>query len=238
MFSSFDMQTRGVVSMMKDFGIPGNAEFKLHCLDMSGNDLHQAQCEVSLGEVDMCILVYSCDNLLSFENIQKWEAKLTAHAKKPLQAKILVGTKCESTNRAVSADEGGSLARRLDMEFFEVSAKDDINVSQVFQYVASQIKVGPTATQPQVTIRPPVPFTQPHVTIGPPVSFTQPHVTVGPSVPFTQPQVALVPPIPCRAQSLLIFRESEAWRGTEVFIPREVTKTLRAVQQKSSLMSR
>ena len=47
---------------------------------------------------------------------------------------ILVGNKCDmEEDRVVSYDRGKQLADQIGMEFFETSAKDNINVKQVFE---------------------------------------------------------------------------------------------------------
>lgn len=47
--------------------------------------------------------------------------------------KILVGNKNDmKDNRVVSYDEGKNLANSLNIEFFETSAKDDININNIF----------------------------------------------------------------------------------------------------------
>ncbi|TPP65093.1 RAB3C member RAS oncogene family [Fasciola gigantica] len=53
---------------------------------------------------------------------------------------VLVGNKCDLANdRAVSVDWGRRLAQQLGLEFFEASAKDDINVKQVFERLVDLI---------------------------------------------------------------------------------------------------
>ncbi|XP_013931636.1 PREDICTED: ras-related protein Rab-3D-like [Thamnophis sirtalis] len=47
---------------------------------------------------------------------------------------ILVGNKCDlEDNRVISPEDGKRLADELGLEFFEASAKDNINVKQVFE---------------------------------------------------------------------------------------------------------
>ncbi|KAL7989020.1 hypothetical protein Chor_007939 [Crotalus horridus] len=47
---------------------------------------------------------------------------------------ILVGNKCDmEEERVISADRGKHLAEQLGFEFFETSAKDNINIKQTFE---------------------------------------------------------------------------------------------------------
>ena len=52
----------------------------------------------------------------------------------------LVGNKCDlNDKRQVSIEEGRELAERNDMMFFETSAKDGINVEEIFINSANEI---------------------------------------------------------------------------------------------------
>ena len=49
---------------------------------------------------------------------------------------VLVGNKCDlDSERVVGRDQGGSLAKNFNCEFFETSAKNKINVHEVTTYI-------------------------------------------------------------------------------------------------------
>lgn len=53
---------------------------------------------------------------------------------------ILVGNKCDmESERVVSYDRARKLADQLGMEFFETSAKDNVNVKEVFEQLVDII---------------------------------------------------------------------------------------------------
>lgn len=53
---------------------------------------------------------------------------------------ILVGNKCDLTeNRAVTTEEGNEIAESLGIQYFETSAKDNINVKQTFDALVDEI---------------------------------------------------------------------------------------------------
>ncbi len=56
--------------------------------------------------------------------------------------KILIGNKCDMKIRAVQTAEGEALAQKIGAEYFECSAKDNINVEDAFaSLINSSIKV-------------------------------------------------------------------------------------------------
>jgi len=54
--------------------------------------------------------------------------------------KVLVGNKCDMPDRKVSYDQGRQLADTFGVQFFEVSAKEAINVDETFFCLAKDIK--------------------------------------------------------------------------------------------------
>lgn len=55
--------------------------------------------------------------------------------------KILIGNKCDwEEKRAVSTEQGETLAKELGIPFLEVSAKSNINIDKAFYSLASDIK--------------------------------------------------------------------------------------------------
>lgn len=55
--------------------------------------------------------------------------------------KVLVGNKCDSDKRAVSYEEGRKLAEQLSINFYETSAKENIEVTEMFLDIGTQAKL-------------------------------------------------------------------------------------------------
>mmetsp|Transcript_16837 Transcript_16837/g.27289 ORF Transcript_16837/g.27289 Transcript_16837/m.27289 type:complete len:216 (+) Transcript_16837:238-885(+) len=88
------------------------------------------------------LLVYDVTDRGSFENIRNWVAQIQNHAENNI-SKVLIGNKCDvdPSERAVSYEEGKKLAAEYGIEhFFEASAKNDINVKDAFEAVATHVK--------------------------------------------------------------------------------------------------
>lgn len=54
--------------------------------------------------------------------------------------KIIVGNKCDSSQREVSFEEGQALAERHHLPFLETSAKENVNIEEVFLTIGRKIK--------------------------------------------------------------------------------------------------
>ncbi|OCT90451.1 ras-related protein Rab-3D [Xenopus laevis] len=79
------------------------------------------------------LLMYDISNLESFNAVQDWATQIKTYSWDNAQV-LLVGNKCDlEDDRVIAAEDGRKLAEELGFEFFEASAKDNINVKQVFE---------------------------------------------------------------------------------------------------------
>lgn len=79
------------------------------------------------------ILMYDVTNEESFNSVQDWVTQIQQYSWDNAQV-ILVGNKCDMEDeRVVSTERGKQLADQLRLEFFESSAKENINVKIVFE---------------------------------------------------------------------------------------------------------
>ena len=86
------------------------------------------------------LLVYDVTDRRSFESIRNWISQIQQHADVHVN-KILVGNKCDMLDeKVVSTEEGQKLAKEFGIDFWEASAKNDINVEQAFISIARQVK--------------------------------------------------------------------------------------------------
>lgn len=85
------------------------------------------------------ILAYDCTDENSFANIRNWVQQIKLHATENV-AKVLIGNKCDRPDKKISAEQGQALAQELGIQFFETSAKNNINVHETFYYIAKEIK--------------------------------------------------------------------------------------------------
>ena len=85
------------------------------------------------------LVVYDISSRDTFNNVSTWIEDCKNQSPKTIFM-ALVGNKCDlNDKRQVSYDEGKDLAERNDMMFFETSAKDGINVEEIFLNTANEI---------------------------------------------------------------------------------------------------
>jgi len=84
------------------------------------------------------ILVYDCTEENTFNNIQNWLKQIDQHASSNV-AKVLVANKCDRSDKVIETERGKALADAHGLAFFETSAKQNINVNEVFQHIAKVI---------------------------------------------------------------------------------------------------
>ncbi|XP_030220252.1 ras-related protein Rab-3A isoform X2 [Gadus morhua] len=85
------------------------------------------------------ILMYDITNEDSFNAVQDWATQIKTYSWDNAQV-LLVGNKCDMEDeRVVAAERGRQLSEQLGFEYFEASAKDNINVKQTFERLVDVI---------------------------------------------------------------------------------------------------
>lgn len=74
------------------------------------------------------ILMYDITNEESFKSVEDWLTQINTYSSDDAQV-ILVGNKCDMEDeRVISFERGKALGDQLKVQFYETSAKDNINV--------------------------------------------------------------------------------------------------------------
>ena len=87
------------------------------------------------------LFIYDLTDKESFTFIQNIINKYKRIDKTMLNqvCKILVGNKCDKSSKCVSEEDARNLCKENNMEYFEASAKTDINVNKVFELMTRQV---------------------------------------------------------------------------------------------------
>lgn len=84
-------------------------------------------------------LVYDVTHAGSFENIRKWIQDVHTYAESSVNI-VLIGNKCDlSDKRVIDTEKGREIAKEYGIEFFETSAKADINVQEAFAVLVRKV---------------------------------------------------------------------------------------------------
>ena len=135
-FSEEYLTTIGININTKDTKIIINGEekeIKVKIWDTAGQEKFKSISTQYIKNCDGILLIYDINNKKSFENIENWLNEIENKKKKNNIPLVLIGNKIDlEKEREVSFQEGEKLAQIYNMEFFECSAKDKINVNECF----------------------------------------------------------------------------------------------------------
>ena len=84
------------------------------------------------------ILLYDISDLKSFHNLSIWLQQIKAYGNENIIIYI-VGSKCDLISRVVAPEQVQSLVEGMNIKYYEVSAKDDLNVMDLFEDMAGDI---------------------------------------------------------------------------------------------------
>jgi Ras-related protein Rab-8A len=114
-------------------------KIKIQIWDTTGQERYQAYNRSYYKGAMGIILCYSVDDKNSFLNFENWVNQIKEHASEGV-CKILIGNKCDTPDRVISYEEGKRLADALGMQFFETSAKENLNVEEAVRCIAKEVK--------------------------------------------------------------------------------------------------
>jgi Ras-related protein Rab-8A len=139
---SFDMNctpTIGIDFKLRTIELD-NKKIKLQLLDTAGQERFKTITTAHYRNAMGILLVYDITNEQSFKNIEEWLKNIEKHTSQPVN-KILIGNKTDlGSQRKVSTEDGKKLAEKLNMAFYETSAKDKTMVDEAFFALTRDIK--------------------------------------------------------------------------------------------------
>ena len=133
-FSDMYVSTVGVDFKMKQVDL-GDTGVQLQIWDTAGQERFRSITSSYYRSSNAVVIVYDVTNRESFEHVGFWMEQVEKLTE-PDVVKYLVANKCESTTRAVSREEGEAAAEQYKVEYAEVSAKEDLNIQELFSAVA------------------------------------------------------------------------------------------------------
>ncbi|XP_075240326.1 ras-related protein Rab-3-like isoform X2 [Convolutriloba macropyga] len=130
-FTSAFVSTVGIDFKVKTV-VRNDKRVKLQIWDTAGQERYRTITTAYYRGAMGFILMYDVTNDDSFVAVQDWSTQIKTYSWDNAQV-ILVGNKCDmEQERVVKTNRGRDLADQLNIEFFETSAKENINVKEVF----------------------------------------------------------------------------------------------------------
>ncbi|XP_005916178.1 ras-related protein Rab-3C isoform X1 [Haplochromis burtoni] len=137
-FTSAFVSTVGIDFKVKTV-YKNDKRIKLQIWDTAGQERYRTITTAYYRGAMGFILMYDITNEESFGAVQDWSTQIKTYSWDNAQV-VLAGNKCDmEEERVVSVDNGRLLAEQLGFEFFETSAKDNINVKQTFERLVDLI---------------------------------------------------------------------------------------------------
>ena len=130
--------TIGVEMKVKDFKIKEDL-VKAQFWDTAGQEKYDSLTTSYYKGAKGALIVYDITQKSSFDKIESLLKKLRDNSNKNVSV-ILVGNKCDlEDNREVLKEDGEELAKKLKIQFMEVSAKTGENLDKLFQNLIDEV---------------------------------------------------------------------------------------------------
>lgn len=129
-------KTIGVDFLERQIEINGE-DVRLMLWDTAGQEEFDAITKAYYRGAQACVLVFSTVDRDSYKAVESWKRKVENECSHIIM--VLIQNKIDLIDQAVIAkEESEELAKRLRVRFYRASVKDDLNISEVFRYLAEQ----------------------------------------------------------------------------------------------------
>ena len=131
-FPSDHVATIGVEYRIKMFNY-NNFKIKLQIWDTAGQERFHSITNNFFRKADGILFVFDISDHVSFEGVKRWvnEAEEIGENYKQL----LIGNKCDLSKRDINEEELKKFCDEKNIEYFEVSAKENINIKELFNKI-------------------------------------------------------------------------------------------------------
>ena len=139
-FQDAHLSTIGLDYRLKTLTLKNKKSIKLQIWDTAGQDRFRAITKNYYKGANGIILIYDVTNLQTYENVKNWITQIREEAN-PNVIIYLAGNKIDipEESRAVKTSDGQKIADEYQLPFKETSAKDGMNVNEIFQELVEKI---------------------------------------------------------------------------------------------------
>lgn len=116
-----------------------NVRVKLAIWDTAGQERFRTLTPSYYRDAQGAILVYDVTKKDTFQKLESWLNELEIYGTRNNMAKMIVGNKIDSTDRAITRDDGFRFAKKHRTMFIETSARTSEGVRDAFEEVVRKI---------------------------------------------------------------------------------------------------
>mmetsp|Transcript_24896 Transcript_24896/g.25117 ORF Transcript_24896/g.25117 Transcript_24896/m.25117 type:complete len:208 (-) Transcript_24896:294-917(-) len=138
-FSSTFITTIGIDFKIKTVDVDG-MRTRLQIWDTAGQERFRNITISYFKGAHGVVLVYDITERATFDSISHWMEQIQEHADDAVNVILIANKSDRETDRKVTREEGVALARKYDIPFLEVSAKNNVNISHLFETIARSTK--------------------------------------------------------------------------------------------------
>lgn len=137
LFSGSYITTIGVDFKIRTITVEGE-KVKLQIWDTAGQERFRTITSTYYRGTHGVIVVYDVTNAESFVNVKRWLHEIDQNC--DVVNKVLVGNKNDCPEKkVVETNDAKRFAQQMDIEMFETSAKDNINIEEVFSHITKLV---------------------------------------------------------------------------------------------------
>lgn len=146
-FSGSYITTIGVDFKIRTVLLHGE-RVKLQIWDTAGQERFRTITNTYYRGTHGVIVVYDVTNGESFGNVKRWLQEIESNC--DIVNKVLVGNKNDDpTRKVVTTEDAERFANQMEIKLFETSAKDNLNVEEMFLAITEQVLRHKKQTQKQ-----------------------------------------------------------------------------------------
>ena len=137
-FQDAYLSTIGFDFKFKTVTLKSGKQVRVQLWDTAGQERFRTIAKSYYKGAHGIILMYDVTHQKSFDSMKKWLIQIKEEASSKVCI-ILVANKIYSEERVISKEDGEALAKGYNLNIFESSAKENINVSEAFQDVVEGV---------------------------------------------------------------------------------------------------
>jgi Ras-related protein Rab-11A len=136
-FAEDMLSTIGSDRLETKFPLKNGKQIKLVLWDTAGQERFRSVALTALKAAQGVVVVFDVTKRVTFENVDNWLKEIKDNLSNPHL--VLFGNKADLPNREVTENEAKKYAKKMNLEYFETSAKTKQGLNNGFSYLVNDI---------------------------------------------------------------------------------------------------